>query len=129
MAETISQVASDVNIHFHQGDTFRRRLFFFTLDDDGETQIPEDVSSWEITAQIRVKATSSDATDFAVDMTDAADGYVWISITAAQAAELRQNNVWDLQRDLTVGATPAGVERLTLLAGTVTVDREVTRDS
>lgn len=125
----IEQIATEANIHFTQGDTFRRRLFFYTLDVDEITQIPEDVSSWDITAQIRRRPDSRTATDFAVDMTDAADGYVWISITAAQAADLAKSNYWDLQRDLTVGATPAGVERRTLLAGTVTVDREVTRES
>lgn len=120
MATTIDHTATAVDIHFVQGDTFRRTLFFYQLDVDGVTQIPENVSTWTITAQIRRRASSTTAIDFAVDMTDAANGNVTISITAAQAATLAASNVWDLQRTL------SGDVR-TLLAGTVTADREVTR--
>lgn len=120
MATTIDHTATAVNIHFVQGDTFRRRLFFYQLDVDGVTQIPEDVSTWTITAQIRRRASSTTAIDFSVDMTDAATGYVTISITDDDAATLAENNVWDLQRVL-------NGETKTLLAGTVTADREVTR--
>lgn len=120
MATTINQTATAVNIHFVQGDTFRRTLFFYQLDVDGVTQIPEDVSTWTIAAQIRRRASSSTAIDFDVDMTDAVNGNVTISITDDDAATLSENNVWDLQRIV-------NGETRTLLAGAVTADREVTR--
>jgi len=113
MAE-IEQIATTLDIHFVQGDSLSRVLQF-TQDSS-----PIDVSDWEITAQIRRRASSSTAVDFTVDMTDAATGLVEISITPEDAASLALSNVWDLQRVV------AGEVR-TLLAGTVTVDREVTR--
>lgn len=112
--ETISQVASPVDIHFVQGDSFSRTVQF------SQSNSPLDVSSWTITAQIRRRASSSTAIDFTVDMTDAAEGLVSISISPEDAASLSLTNVWDLQRDL-------GGDIRTLLAGAVTVDREVTR--
>lgn len=123
MATTINQTATPLDIHFVQGDTFRRRLFFFTLtdpDDPESTPIPTNVSTWGISAQIRRRANSSTSVDFDIDMTDAATGYVTISITDDDAATLAESNKWDLQRVL-------GGETRTLLAGDVTVDREVTR--
>lgn len=119
MATTqITQTATPVDLHFVQGDTFRRTLSFYTM--SGETQVPTDVSSWGISAQIRRRANATTAVDFDIDMTDAADGTVVISISHEDAATLAESNVWDLQRVL-------GGEVRTLLAGDVTVDREVTR--
>lgn len=114
---TISQLPATVDLHFVQGDTFRRRLHFYV-----SPSIDVNISGWDITAQIRQYAAAEEATDFLIAfVTNGADGEVDISITAAQAALLHSSEVWDLQR-------VDGGEVLTLLSGTVTVDREVTRE-
>lgn len=113
MAE-IEQIATTLDIHFVQGDSLSRVIQFT------QSALPLDVSGWTITAQIRRRASSSTAVDFAIDMTDAASGLVGISITPEDAATLAENCVWDLQR------IEDGDVR-TYLAGSVTVDREVTR--
>lgn len=116
-ATEIDQIAASLPIHFVQGDTLRRTLHFFR-NDASPSSI--DISSWTITAQIRRRAASATAVSFAIDMSDAVNGNVMISITPADAATLALSNVWDLQRVVN------GDVR-TLLGGVVTVDREVTR--
>ena len=116
MTTVVEQIPADVDLHFVQGDTFRRRLHFFT-----GVSTDVDISGWTITAQIRKTYASEVAVSFSVTfVTTGVDGEVDIAITAAQAATLPQRAVWDLQRVETG-------EVLTLLSGVVIVDREVTR--
>lgn len=116
MTETIEQIPTPLDIHFVQGDSLSRTLHFTQ---DGSDV---DVSDWEITSQIRRRANSTSFISFDVDMTQASDGLVTISIAPEDAALLANSCVWDLQRIL-----PSGDVR-TLLAGAVTADREVTRN-
>ena len=112
---TISQLPATVHLHFVQGDTFRRRLHFYNESGD------VDISTWTITAQVRPYPVSELSEDFATTVvTDGTDGLVDIELTHDQARRLDERSVWDFQYD-------DGSTVLTLLVGTVTVDREVTR--
>lgn len=117
---TVEQLPAELNLHFVRGDDFTRRLFFYTLDDDGTTRIAENVSGWEITAQTRRSPNAVAVVDLGVDMSDAATGYVDITLTAAETATMPRVGVWDLQR---VDGTT-----LTLLGGSMEVDPDVTRE-
>lgn len=101
-----------LDLAFVRGDEFSRRFAF-----SGDVT---DVSDWTITAQVRPFAESTTAWDFAVDMSDAANGNVDITLVETQTAEMPERNEWDFQV-VVDGYT------LTMFAGAVTCKRDVTR--
>lgn len=111
---TVEQIPEVLDLHIRRGDSFTRR-FTFTMSGS-----PLDVSSWTITAQVREYAEADTATDFDVDMSDAVNGNVDLTLTEAQTTLLPETNEWDFQADI------AGYV-ITLFAGAVTCERDVTR--
>jgi hypothetical protein len=110
----------DLALYAGDGATIQLQI----TDADGNSL---DVSG-EIKGQIRQQRTDTDAlADWTVDMTNAPDGFVMISLTGDQTASLMTVNgnqfkgAWDVQW------TPENVEPVTLLQGNVTCDEDVTR--
>lgn len=107
---------ADLDLDMYQGDTFTRDFTFTT---NGVT--PINLTGYTLTAQFRVTVEDSSSTAFTCVLTNAAAGQARISMTAAQTQALAQFGVWDLQWVTNLGDTQ------TVLRGTVTVTREVTR--
>jgi hypothetical protein len=110
----VEQVPANVDVVIVQGDTWAQSFLF------SEDGVPTDVSGWTVAAQIRTTADAATDVDLTVSMAEAADGYITVTLSAANSATLEQENVWDMQRTL------SGAVR-TLISGKFTVKREVTR--
>lgn len=107
-----------LNLAMYQGDHFTET--FEQFDADGVT--PLDRTGYSYEAQIRAQHESSDPlVSFTINTSSLATGVIVLSLTAAQTADLPRTAVWDLEE-----TSPAAVVT-TLLKGTVTVEREVTR--
>ena len=111
-------MAATRDIRFTQGDTYGHVL---TIENDAVPPVATNVSARTFAAQVRRYASSDTiAATFAVDMTNAATGVVQLSLTATQTAALTGPYYWDVHM-------VTGSSVLTLIAGSVTVDAEVTR--
>lgn len=103
-----------LNLEIYTGDRYEYPILFQDGDD-----APLDMSgTWR--AQIRVRPTDATVVaEFEVDDTDAATGRLVLLLTATQTTALPDHPcVWDLEN--------TEIEK-TYLAGSVTVDRDVTR--
>lgn len=111
-------MAGTKHLELYQGDDYPLRLEFENL--DGSSQ---DVSGFTYRAQIRRAATSPGAplATFDVDLAQAASGVVELLLPSDQTAGLPARCVWDLEETDDNGIVT------TLMAGAVTVEREVTR--
>lgn len=101
-----------LHLDIYQGDDFSVDLDFDI-----------DLTGYTLTSQIRHEPSdSSPAETLTVTMTDAANGLVELSLTAAETADLiAQRYWWDLQ-----WTEPSGDIR-TVLRGRATVTAEITR--
>ena len=79
-----------------------------------------DLTGRVYSAQIRTAPDT--AITISVSTTDAADGKIVLSLTAAQTDDIADGSWWDIEERLTVGADPR-----TFLSGRVYVERDVTR--
>ncbi len=121
---TVSLLPRTVNLALYSGDGASVRLVV-----RGSDKQPLALTG-AVTAQIRKNRTDLDATAvFDVDMTDAADGVIVISLTAEQTGDLTEygmgknfTGVWDAQW------SPDGAEPVTLVQGIVQCTADVTRD-
>lgn len=110
-------MAAERNLSIYAGDDYSHTITAV----DGDA-VAVDLSDRTWTAQWREYAAASTAVDFSVDTTNAATGVLVLSMTAAQTATLSRAGTWDLQGTYTADSA---VE--TLLAGTVTCTKDVTR--
>lgn len=88
----------------------------------GSALVAADLSTDTFAAQLRRSFDDDDAIDFEIDTSDAATGVIRIGLTAIQTADLERIYAWDLRRTDADGFVEVW------LAGTVTVDLNVTRD-
>jgi hypothetical protein len=98
----------------YAGDTFSVDI---AIAQDGS---PVDVTGWTFTAQVRAKRAGAVAATFTVNVTDAAQGELTISLSGATTATLA-SGVWDLNVALPDGTVS------TLVDGVITVTQDVTR--
>lgn len=106
-----------LDIDMVQGDTYVNTITF--VDENG-TGI--DYSAATFAAQVRptYKSPNTEMQAFDVNVTNAATGIIVITLLNTQTRTLPTECVWDFQ--ITIGGTPT-----TLLAGSVNVQRDVTR--
>ncbi len=106
-------------IEIYMGDTYPHRLAFV---DDEEAAV--DVSASTFAAQIRLFGPSlgDPALTFTVDASDAADGIVMLTLSAAQTAQLTPGTTYSMD----VQRTTAGVVQ-TVFTANVTATRDATR--
>ena len=97
------------NINFVKGDTYFQ-AYDYSIDLTGYT----------ITAQVRPYPQAAAKTDFLVTVTDAAQGLVSLSLTAAQTTNILNGSYWDMQIE-------SGGVVTTVMRGRVFVTSEVTR--
>jgi hypothetical protein len=109
--------AGRLNLSTYQGDDFSHAIEFRQA--DGET--PYDHTDTGFSAQIRrTRGRDSELlATFTIDDDDRAAGRIVLRLTAEETADLPLHAYWDLELDM------AGVA-VTVLAGAVRVDREVT---
>lgn len=122
MAETVDLTPQELNLKLYSGDGVRLPVTITDKDDN-----PVDLTTGTIKVQIRLKRgvdTPAEA-EFAVDLTDGADGIAVISLTGTQTHDLapttKFKGVWDFQWTVT-GSPPR-----TLIQGRVECDVDVTR--
>lgn len=109
-----------VDISIYQGDSFTVTLHFWS---DAAHTSPLDVSGRVYRSQIRPRPGHATLlAEFSVDMTDASDGTVLLSLTPAQTALLRRDCAWDVEQQVDTIV-------LTIVAGDVDVTRDVTEVS
>lgn len=108
-----SQLPETLNLEFVRGDEFTRR-FAFSM-----SSTPLDVSAWVITAQTRPSPDDSTSVNFTVDMTDAANGNVDITLSETQTTGLPGIGTWDFQAVI-------GGYTITLFSGTVRCAKDTT---
>jgi hypothetical protein len=113
---------SAIDIALYAGDGASLRL---TVQDGAGTAMP---LSGAVTAQIRTRRSDLTAkADWAVDLTQAANGVITLKLTGAQTAALigstgaEFKGFWDVQWQA------VGSEPLTLVQGTVSCIQDVTR--
>lgn len=105
-----------LDLRFTQGDDFSIRVTVETALGVAVSQVGN-----TFTAKIRPHPTSSVVWAATVDTSLLASGVVGLSWTDAQTTQMPLSAVWDLQRVVSTDPT------LTLIAGSVTVDRDVSR--
>lgn len=105
------------NLTVYRGDDYTHRIVF---SNNGN---PLPVDAYTFSAQIRAKAEKDSAeplAEFDIDMADAADGIITLSLDAEDTQDISKGKgFWDLQVD------PI---KKTWLAGSVTFIGDVTRD-
>lgn len=89
---------------------------------EGDPAAPVDVSTRTYTAQVRSTPDGDVVATFSIDMSSAASGEVGYTLADTVTAEMSGQYVWDFQQ------TTSGVIR-TLMAGSFTVEKDVTRAS
>lgn len=89
---------------------------------EGEPAAAVDVSARTYTAQVRSTPDGDVVVAMSIDMSSAASGEIGYAISDTDTAEMSGQYVWDFQQ------STAGVVR-TLMAGTFTVEKDVTRAS
>ena len=107
-----------LNLDIYQEDTYTRDIQI--QDGDGSAV---DITGWTFAAQIRRSPGGPLEADFAVDVTDAQQGEITLSLASdtTQALSTNGRHVWDFQ------ATHADGTVRTYLQGHVTVRPDVTR--
>ena len=108
------------DITLYRGDVYDHEFTFVD-----SASVAFNLSAYTVAAQWRTKQDATTAVDFTVDDTDAATGVIVISLTAAQTTALATRGVYDLQITNENAATP--YEPITLVRGTVTLTKDVTR--
>jgi len=93
----------------------------FTLWGDEAKTIPSDLTGTTVTAQIRATIGGSVIVNLGIEVKDAVNGVVWMSITSGQSGALPSTAYWDMQI-----AYPDGEIR-TPVGGRVIVTDDVTR--
>ena len=112
-------MATYANIVIDQGADFEATI---SLED--ENQDPFDLSGYNVTGQVRRTYKSATAYDFTVDVADAGNGQVTISMTAAETAAIKSGRyVYDVKATSSGGAVTRALE------GSVEVTPSVTRSS
>ena len=114
-------MADRADLSIYQGDDFA--AFVSVFDADGA---PADITGYAATAQIRRDAADRSGAVVAalgVTITDPVTGALSLALGHDETAALRGKYVWDLQ------VIAPGDIRTTLLAGTVTIQSEVTREA
>lgn len=126
---TIDESAATVDLILVQGDDWIKTFRLGTRPDSESNVEYWDLTGWTGKSQIRKKATSATVLadlDVTIDPEqDDADhtGLVTVALAAEDAAGLPASCVWDFEL-----TNPSGIKR-TYMAGTVTVNREVTKES
>lgn len=109
------------NLVMYSGDGFGLRLRFWRQEEDG-TRNARDISTSTWLAQIRRHENADDVlATFVLDLADAANGYLTLSLAGETVSLLYPRAVWDLQE------TPPSAEPTTKLAGRVIVKQDVSR--
>ena len=109
------------NLVMYAGDGFAMRLRFWRQEEDG-TRNARDISASIWLAQIRRHESADEVlATFAIDLTDAADGYLTLGLSGSIVSDVYPRGVWDLQE------TAPGAEPNTKLAGRVIVKKDVSR--
>lgn len=106
------------DLEIYRGDDYVHQLIFTTNDSPPE---PMDVSSYTFAAQIRDRPEKGTLlyAEFDIDMTDAADGIIVLSLPAA--ATRIEPGYWDLEAN-------DGSSTVTWLKGAVKMDGDVTHE-
>jgi hypothetical protein len=106
------------DIELRQGDSYAQVITF--REGDGTT--PLNLTGYTVRAQLRRWPSSPDGVDFTIDTTQLVLGEITIRLSGAQTTGLRPRPYsWDLELE-----EPGGTVQ-TVLAGTVTVNAQVTR--
>lgn len=74
------------------------------------------------TAQVRENPDALDAWDFAIDHSHLGDGYIVLSLSGAQTAQMPENCWFDIEETIT-----ATLDKQTIIRGTFFVGRDITR--
>lgn len=117
----LSLIPDTLDLALYAGDGVSIRL---SVTDNADEPLPVD---GEITAQIRKTRLDSEVVvEFATDLTNGDEGYVFISLTGEQTAALIVDKpvfkgVWDVQWEKT------GEEPITLVQGKVECNADVSR--
>lgn len=104
----------------YRGDDWSLRLNFW--DNSVEPAEPLVLTGRTYVAMVRETPDSPDSTSIAIDQAHLADGYITLSLSAAQTQDLPEENEWDLEE--TVISTG---KKQTILRGKFLVGRDVTR--
>lgn len=113
---TVSIKPAKLNYKMIRGDDFADVVTI----KEGEPSVPADVSGRTFAAQVRSAPDGDVVASMSIDMSSAASGEVGYSLADTVTAEMSGQYVWDFQQ------TTSGVIR-TLMAGTFTVEKDVTR--
>jgi hypothetical protein len=119
MANKISAQPTTLDLSLYAGDGFSTAFNF----KDGLTGEPWPVTGTWV-AEIRAKASDPDPlAEFAIDLTDAAEGIIRASLTGEQVRSLLDTTggVWDLQQ------TPASGQPKTWFRGRISAQWDVSR--
>jgi len=110
-------MASYANIVIDQGATFEATI---SLED--ENQDPYDLSGYTVTGQLRRTYKSATAYDFSVNVADAGNGQITLSMTAAETAAISAGRyVYDIVAESSIGIKTRALE------GSAEVTPSVTR--
>lgn len=109
--------AAVLDIVIHRGDNYALTINFVNRT-TGEAINYSDADSFA--AQIRPDYDSTRVWDFTVDDTDIATGVLVLTLANTDTAKMPRECVWDLEMD-------TGGVITTLIKGSATVDRDVTR--
>ncbi len=97
-----------------RGDDFSRVLQF------RQNDTPIDITTWDVTGQIRPQVDSPKKITLSLTKVDASIGLLRMELTSTQTAALRGVYVWDIERSIAgVTTTPVG--------GKILVTPDVTR--
>lgn len=115
---TINIKPAKLNYKMTRGDDFADVVTI----KEGDPSAAVDVSARTYASQVRSTPDGAIVVAMTIDMSSAASGEVGYSIADADTADMSGQYVWDFQQ------TTGGVIR-TLMAGTFTVEKDVTRAS
>ena len=115
---TVNIKPAKLNYKMVRGDDFADSVTI----NEGDPAMPADVSSRTYAAQVRSTPDGAVVASMSIDMSSAASGEVGYSLADTITADMSGQYVWDFQQ------TTSGVIR-TLMAGTFTVEKDVTRAS
>lgn len=113
---TVDLRPARLNYKIQRGDDFSDTITI----SEGSPAVPVDVSARTYAAKVRRTPNGDVVGTMTIDMTDAATGVVGYALSNTITDDMSGKYVWDFQQ------TTGGSVR-TLLAGTFTVDLDVTR--
>lgn len=104
----------------YRGDPYALALPMWNDTVDPPTVLPLTGRTYQ--AQVRESPDALDSWDFAIDHTHLADGYIVLSLSAAQTAQMPEECWFDIEETIT-----ATLDKQTIIRGRFEVGRDITR--